>query len=219
MTNYKIIHNEAELNKFLDWLPENEKHQRYYISLFARKKYSSLIKADKACIKRTIAHKRDIVSKLKQLETPIGSYQVDGVDVPEESLAVYISVNPRDLNKAGFKTIRAIMTDIENGNVVNPYKISLNEIQKSGTGIYNIFDIDEKIDLTNLKSMIESILGDSEYRIIETRGGYHLIVKNTKELTRNWYPQILKITKIDQKGDLMSPLCGTIQGGFIPRFI
>lgn len=41
--NYKIIQDKNELLKFLDWLPDNTKEQKYYLSLMARKKYNKIM--------------------------------------------------------------------------------------------------------------------------------------------------------------------------------
>ena len=37
--NYKIVENEKQLKEFIDWLPELEENEKYFVSLFARKKY------------------------------------------------------------------------------------------------------------------------------------------------------------------------------------
>jgi len=57
--NYKIIKDEKELKKFIDWLPQLEDGQKFYISLFARKKYGATegLKADKGQLKRFTASK------------------------------------------------------------------------------------------------------------------------------------------------------------------
>ena len=36
--NYKIIENEPQLVEFIEWLPELQENEYYFVSLFARKK-------------------------------------------------------------------------------------------------------------------------------------------------------------------------------------
>lgn len=40
MTKYQIIYDETLVQEFLDLLPEENEDEIYYLSLFARKKYS-----------------------------------------------------------------------------------------------------------------------------------------------------------------------------------
>ena len=37
--NYKIISDPDALKEFIEWLPELEDNEKFYLSLFARKKY------------------------------------------------------------------------------------------------------------------------------------------------------------------------------------
>ena len=37
--NYKLIHNESELQKFIDFLPELNPNEGYFLILIARKKW------------------------------------------------------------------------------------------------------------------------------------------------------------------------------------
>lgn len=65
--NYKIFKCEETFNKFLEWLPELEYGQKFYFSLFARKKYGATegLKADKGQLKRFTASKNKLIIKLK----------------------------------------------------------------------------------------------------------------------------------------------------------
>lgn len=50
--NYNIINDKNELLKFIEWLPELEEDEKYYVSLLARNKYSSIkLNKDKAALK------------------------------------------------------------------------------------------------------------------------------------------------------------------------
>lgn len=217
--NYKIIQHEEELLKFIDWLPNNNNQQKYYISLMARKKYNPTIPSDKQCLKRVVSNKRDILSKLDQMETKLGTYRINNIEVPNNALVVYISINPRDIKKAAFNTAISLMRKIEQGFNPNPKSVALDEIQKATSNKFITFDIDSKENFKNNKYNLVNILGYVDYNYIETNGGYHLIVNHSRIIDqKTWYHNLLLNFKIDQKGDLLSPIPGCIQGNFIPRF-
>jgi len=216
--NYKIIQDEEELLKFISWLPNNTDQQKYYISLMARKKYNPIIPSDKQCLKRVVSNKKDILSKLDQMETKLGTYWINTVEVPNDALVVYISINPRDIRKAAFNTAITLMRKIEQGLSPNPKSVALDEIQKAETRRFVTFDIDSKEEFQKNKYNLVDILGYVGYNYIETNGGYHLIVDPSQCEKKSWYQDLLKTFKVDQKGDLLSAIPGCIQGNFIPRF-
>lgn len=216
--NYKIIFDEERLKKFIDWLPELDSDELYYICLFARKKYNAIVKADKASLKRVVSKKENIYSKILQMEVPLGAYEIDGVTVPQDALAVYITTNPRNLVKANYAVIREILTKIENGNSnTNPYAIALNELQKSKSKSHFVtFDVDNK-DYELIPKLAE-LIGKDSFEVLETRGGFHFIIK-IDSISNNWYQPVTDLLKPDQKGDLLSPIPGCTQGMFIPKFL
>jgi hypothetical protein len=107
MENYQIIVDEDKLKEFIEWLPELERHETYYCTLFARSKYSNLVKSsDKQQLKSFTSSKLRLLNKIKQLETKVGTYTnrdrytLKDVSIPQEALSFYISINPRDMIKA-----------------------------------------------------------------------------------------------------------------------
>ena len=111
-TNYSVIADREKLDAFIAWLPELKPSEVYYCSLMARNKYAKdsgigHIASDKKQCKRFTSVKDRLVEKLWQLETEVGSYTVkSGLVVPQEALAAYITVNPRDTVKATRHALR-----------------------------------------------------------------------------------------------------------------
>src|SRR5690606_18630002 len=106
--NYQIIRSLASLQDFVDWLPELMPGEVYYLSLLARAKYSEQlgrVKSDKAQLKRFTSDKSRLIDKIAQLECEVGSYKLKGIPVPEEALALYITVNPRSMTRAAKSSV------------------------------------------------------------------------------------------------------------------
>ena len=235
--NYKIIKCEETFNKFLEWLPELEDGQKFYFSLFARKKFNKTedLKADKGQLKRFTASKEQALNKIKKLEVELGSYEVDGVKVNEESLVLYVTVNPRDMHKAGLKTAKELVSMMADGRTIyNPQSVALNQIQV--TGVKKYFDID--LDLKEGHNLSLDSLYDSIFKpnlinhsaisgnIIKTRGGYHILVeldKISESHKKSWYNNFSQLKDerftIMMNGDNMTPVPGCIQSDFIPYLI
>lgn len=217
--NYRIIHDEQALREFIDWLPELDENETYYLSVFARKKYcAALIKSnDKTQVKRFTSNKERMFDKIKQLEVPLGSLKLRDMDAPQESLVVYIHPNPRSNTKACNKMLKHcadLITNTARGYNLHAEAMSCIQKSKSRTCFVH-FDIDTKD--VNL-SLINEVLPAKSYSIVETRGGYHLLVDTRANLPkRNWFYELEQLLKPEQTGDMMLPVPGTIQGEFIPK--
>jgi hypothetical protein len=234
--NYKIIKSEESFNKFLNWLPDLEDGQKFYFCLFARKKFNKTegLKADRGQLKRFTATKEQAYNKIKKLEVELGSYEIDGVPINEESLVLYVTVNPRDMHKAGLKTAKELVSMMADGRkIYNPQSVALNQIQV--TGIKKYFDIDldlkENCSLSNLELLdltVDKLINEDAIasNIIKTRGGYHILVeldKISKEFEKSWFKNFSQLKDdrftIMMNGDNLTPVPGCIQSDFIPYLI
>ena len=226
--NYTIITDEAKLVDFINWLPELQPNEKYYLSLFSRLKYSkqSGLKSDKCQLKRFTSDKFRLLSKIKQLEVPIGAYTQGDLAIPQESLALYITVNPRNMFKATVNTMVKLAESIRDNNVLmNPHQEALSEIQKSkGTTHYVDFDLDEP-DESKLADLVEEIklyINEEAITWLRTRGGLHVLVNVSKvsdEYKKTYFRNIASLSQVDQKGDLLIPVVGAYQGGYTPSFV
>lgn len=231
--NYQIITDENLLDEFISsFLQPCSPDETYYCCLFARSKYAKNedgsnkfphIKTDKNQLKRFLSTPDTLKLKIRQLEVPFGAYITkDGEPIPQEALALYITPNKRSQRKAMYKLMKRLI-DIQecNGQGYNVNAEAISAVQKSKSKTDWIdFDIDSKeIDI----SSISDVLPLGTYKILETRGGYHVMVSGDKiknsSAPKNWYPTLLKMFEVDQTGDNMIPVVGTYQGGFTPRFI
>lgn len=238
---------EPKLIKFIDWLPELLPNEKYYVSLQARKKYlPELVLADKTQVKRFVSDKKRLLEKIRQLECPIGSYTTkEGKTIPDDGLVLYITINPRNMLKATFSSAKAMLDLIEKGGLhkeydVNPHSEVLSQIHKAKSRtIFVHFDIDRTTGSPNDKNSTKSnlttkqiyektiqVVGEKAVTIIETKNGAHVLINvflanhhiQWYKKSKNWHPIIVKELKCDQVGDLMVPVIGCNQGGFIPHF-
>lgn len=209
---YSIIQNEETLDRFLYLLPETTQNEKYYISLFARKKYWPEIKADKGQLKRVLSNKEHIKEKLFQLECKLGAYRFEGKPIPQDALAVYIMPNPRCVLGATRGSLVKFAELIANGHKgYNPYQEVLSQFQTHRSrSVFIDFDYDqsEKPDLAG-------VINSEAVHYVRTRGGWHLLVETDKikpEFKKTFY---LKMSRgADVMGDNLLPIPGCCQGGF-----
>jgi len=234
--NYEIIKDETLLRNFIAWLPELRDNECYYLCLFARSKYAKNedgsnkfphIKTDKAQLKRfTVSKKEFIYDKIRQLEVTVGAYRTkDGMDIPQESLALYITPNPRNQEQAMFALMKRFI-DIQQckGLNYNIHAEALSAIQKTcSRKVFFDFDIDSDDAENIVRSKLDySKINKDCVHLLKTRGGVHILVELEKvaiEFKKTWYLYMTSNFDIDIKGDNMVPVQGTYQGGFIPKLI
>lgn len=238
--NYEIIKDEAAINQFITWLPDLKPDETFYMCLFARSKYCkgiAHVRSDKAQLKRFTTNKERMLLKIKQLECAVGSYAMKEVGtsnyipVPQEALSLYISINPRSFIKATTHSVKKLLDlALQPYNGYHPYQEVMSEVQKAKSRTEFItfdFDMENKACFwSNVYPYhIEPVINKYCLQIIETRGGFHVIVR-VKDIAadkqKNWYQSMRKILALfsadhDNAGDIMLPVPGTYQGGFVPR--
>ena len=234
--NYQIITDKEALINFINWLPELNHDETFYLCLFARSKYCkglAHIKSDKAQLKRFTSNKERMLNKIMQLECPIGSYTAkevggDKIPVPQEALSLYITINPRSFSLATKKSLHKLVDLISQPyNGFHPYQEVMSEIQKAKSKTRFVsFDFDLEKDNFN-HSYFETIVNKEAINIVETRGGFHVVIETDKvkeEFRKTWYKEMRIYLSSDSEdhdnaGDIMLPVIGTYQGGFTPKFL
>ncbi len=219
---YQIITDRQALEEFINWLPEHSQEEAYFYALFYREKYNTGAKKSGGgnLLFRGISDKKSLFRKIQQLECPIGSYEKAGEPVPQECLALYINPNPRSLPKASLNTISALVDNLKTKNSqASPHKEALACIQTSPADKpFVTFDIDKKESLYVVAAL--KTLHPVLPAIIETRGGYHLLVPRVQIAqieNKMWHKTLAEIS--DENGDILSPMIGCTQGNFTPRFV
>lgn len=223
--NYEIVKNKVKLLEFIDWLPELKPNEMFYVCLFARKKYTEVpLKSDKCQLKRFTSKKEFLFDKIRQLEVAVGAYTQDGLPIPQESLALYITPNPRDL-EIGAKNLLIKLAQVvtkEYGGY-NPRSLAMLEIHKAcGRKIYFDFDFDGVSSLNTLDLIFEKAMINLDcLTTLRTRGGFHLLVELKKieqRFEKTWYRNLSTLHGVDVRGDNLIPVVGCTQGEFIPFF-
>ncbi len=236
--NYQIITDKEALIKFIDWLPELNHDETFYLCLFARSKYCkhiAHIKSDKAQLKRFTSNKERMLNKIMQLECPVGSYTTKEsfggqIAVPQDSLALYVTINPRSFLQATRNSVRKLLDlAMQPYNGYHPHQEVMSEIQQAKSkSQFVTFDFDiDKNKWNDVWLDVCQIINPNAVDVVETRGGFHVIVKPKdveERFVKNWYQNMANVlfsysSDKDNKGDIMLPVVGTYQGGFTPKFI
>lgn len=237
--NYQIISEEQKLREFIEWLPELSHDETFYLCLFARSKYCkgiAHVRSDKAQLKRFTSNKERLFNKIRQLECPLGAHTMKEVgtnrqvDVPQEALALYITINPRSFIRANTNSVKKLLDlALQPYNGFHPYQEVMSEIQKAKSKTRFVsfdFDID-KSNWSEVAAQLKVSINKEALTVVETRGGFHVIVRVDAiepELHSYWYTRMCNLLAAyssdqDNAGDIMLPVPGTYQGGFTPLIL
>jgi hypothetical protein len=225
--NYKLIHDEAQLQKFIDFLPELKINESYFLILIARKKWNpeSDIPSALKLKREAVNNKQKIIQTIRQWEVAEGVYQNDGKTIPQVNLGVYMGFNPKDQHKASFDLINQCLEVIRTNKQGINIKSMANDVIQASNGTKHFMDIDVDIkegeDYLEIAKFIKSIVAEDKLTFIKTNGGFHCLVR-MDDLGSTWYPQIKAHT---YKSDLnimsndLIPVVGCNQGKFVPYFM
>ena len=159
--------------------PHNE-NEATIVYVAARKKYDSSLASNIGSMNRTIVTKKD---KLEDIVNSLNTkYFLDNkMLIDEKALAVYMSINPRNTHKSASTLAKHIIDSLYENKTIDYYKIPSKFktiLQSTSTNkIYTVLDVDNKTYYNNVLDILE-IYSIVPYCIIETRGGYHFIIKH-----------------------------------------
>lgn len=224
--NYSLILDLPRLENFVEtFLPDLKREEMFLITLFARKKYCPSLKiGDKTCLKRLTANKKNLISKIRQMECAMGSYVTQHNEpIPQEALAVYITVNPRNLEKAAINGTKALLNLITKTYTdYNPHQIVLSEIQKAqARSVFVDFDFDAPYTEDFLDRLKDN-LNPNCYNILITKNGFHVLVRPQlvdAKFQKTWFSYLNLMPECDVTGDSLIPIPGCSQGNFNPYLL
>jgi hypothetical protein len=225
--NYQLIHDEIQLRRFIDFLPDLEPNEGYFLILIARKKWhpESEIPSALKLKRETVMNKSKIISVIRQWEVAEGIYQNDGIAIPQVNIGVYMGYNPKDQHKACFDLITQCLEVIRSDKQGINIKSMANDVIQSSNGTKHFIDIDVDVkegeDYKEIAAFIRSVIAEEKLTFIKTNGGFHCLVR-LDDLGKTWYNQIKAHTfKSDlniMSNDLI-PVVGCNQGKFVPHFM
>jgi len=232
------------------------KDEIYFISLSCRNKYLDDNERQKYALSRTEMFAREVVTKnntwdyvFRKLDGLLSAKRTKtGFEFPEKALVTYVNINPSSAIKAvlQFKEELAkaeellIRKTILNGKEVNEFDFDFFKTAKAK--LYNAYQrqtsrkefIDIDVDIKNfdiVKIVLDELVkNDGKYVLIETRGGYHVMIQG-KSIRGNYvYTSVehAKRTAFTKTGVLpeimfnpnaMVPVPGTLHGGFMVKVL
>lgn len=236
------------LNNVLVPLENDEIH---FISLSARNKYLTDEERKKYALNHTEMFVREIVVKngvwdyvFRKLEGVLNAKRTKtNLEFPFKALVVYVNINPssavkaiqqfkRDLAEAEDNVMRKILL---NGGTPNAYdfdffklaKAKLDNAYQRNTSrkVFLDIDIDVKDEEVLQKIITPLIENKAQFLTIETRGGFHVMVKSQSidgnyiykniDIARKLaYEKYGKEIEIEFNPNAMVPVPGTLHGFF-----
>jgi hypothetical protein len=224
-TNYQVIVDLPRLEEFVRWLPETGEGETFYVALLARNKYAKgtgigSFNSDRYQCKRFLSTADRLIDKIRQLECPLGAYRLKDIVIPQASLALYITVNPRDLFRATRASLVKFAELIAEGSKAhNPHAEVLSQVHKS-PGHKHFVDVDfDGVRPEDMLPGIAAALNLDAVEILRTRGGFHALVRLARideTHVKTWYRKMMALPGVDIRGDNMIPVPGCVQGDFVP---
>jgi len=165
----------------------------------------------------------ELKEKIRRLEAPVGSYSRDGAVASQECLSVYLALNPRSLVKANKSTLLEMARRMMDGpHDFSAVSVAMTEVHRAVDRKFFIdFDFDDAEPAAYLERIREILPEARMWRIIRTRGGFHLIVvlEAIRELKTQWHRELTALAGCDVRGTKsLTPVPGCTQGGFTPHF-
>jgi hypothetical protein len=252
---YKFIHSVNELQQFFTQVvPLLAEHEVFFVSLACRQKWMKNLGVPAGQKKSSEMFERKTIKTyswnsfyrtIRKYEANEGAYTFDnGVDMPIEGMGVYWNINPSNMIRAVSEFSQKMVRSLAEVSLGQGSSMTyLNNLDRElmscvhraqGTKHYLDIDIDmvsgTKGTLTGdtavLKILEELTLRGVKFFLIDTRSGYHILMKK-ETMTFNyqaWLKSILDNNRVifDDlmvNGNRMVPLPGTLQGGHPVRII
>lgn len=241
-----IVHDEEQVKQFHRlFFGCLKTHECGYIFMAARKKYEPLLSCNLGCLDRKILQSNeDMTTALDSFNREYN--QKNGMIVPDTARAYYATLNPRCTKAAASTLMKSMIDDFttDQNNQKLFYKIPSQFLtlvhQNCARKLYKGLDVDDKTFLPEVMATL-SVYNVEPVCIIETRGGYHVILNHAslgatsnnngslahRKMTLGEFIHKVIVTwrrtgdkqAVEYMKDPNSPIPGTYQGGFPVRFV
>lgn len=241
-----LIKHISEYNKIIGIIPELLNDEVYIVELSARNKYLSPEERLSTGLTRTLMLSRETARSkesinyaIQRLEASLQYRQTDTRQpIPEKSLVIYIGINPssmidayqnfkKELDAANDKVVKSLLN--KNEPDFNPFlkaqSILMSKIQAGQTRkVWVDIDVDTKEPriINEIKEFLN--LENITYHVVETFGGFHVLVNRSSLRKGNQLYQTL--TNLNTKDaevcfckSGLLPLPGTMQSDHLIKFV
>jgi len=227
-----LIYNENLIREFFaEIMPPLEKDEVYLTMAQARRKYAEilLVGHDPVTAKKLLRtnNLETVIQKIRQLDAMAQQSYIKETElkIPLKAIVLFCDVNPKSMSQGFIKTMGLFTQELFKIKADSPdaweafRKLDLrlaSNVHKSNSRIlYLVLDVDVKDFLALVE--IDKLFEENIKWISETRGGYHVILKHSKEVAKTLYPRLMD-SSLAERYDIdlarMTPIPGTIQGGF-----
>lgn len=186
-----------------------EDPDEYYIQILTREKYGG---PDTRILVRKVVPLDGLLDAIHD-STPFRGFYVDGKRIPHESLACYVTPEPRDTERAMKQLCAQFILKDENQTIRMPAAF-YSECQKypAQRRILDV-DIDNTEKYPDVAEKLKEI-GVNPTISIKSRGGYHLLCYDCTPIeNKALYDMSKAIGDIDLLKNALVPIPGTLQGG------
>ncbi len=229
MADLNLIYNINETKDFIERILLNlEDDEVYVLLLNTRKKYCpGELSRSEEVIGRDLIRENDtdkILRKINKFSYTDGVYVDRNTlrPVPIHCMAFYCLTDPRsslkgysefieDVNKMIYDSFKGESKNLELYRRIDVKLFSAIHKNRSRR-LFSIIDIDKKDDA--ILDKVTDLLKDHIRWVSETHGGFHVIAKKEYETGIIIYNQIAKMEYVEILKEPMTPLPGTLQGGF-----
>lgn len=219
----------AEAKEFVERILNRLEDDEVYILLLnTRKKYCpmELSRSEEVLERRLIRNNdtEETLKKIRKISMTKGIYVDRNTlkEVPPHCMSLYVLLDPRstlkgygefisDINKWIYESFVGESKNLELYRRIDIKLFSTIHKNRSRP-LYRVVDIDKK-DEAILDKITGLLLGNITW-VSETHGGYHIIVNKNDITGMIIYENIVGMEYVEVLKDPMTPLPGTIQGGF-----
>jgi len=231
---YNVIRDKEKLIDFIKWLPDLKRGETYYLALHSRDRWAKTFKSD-TILRRIFCTKKNMYNEIEKLEVKLGAYKMlmgnswkdDDIEKTDESLILFIAINPRCLKKAKINIGKELFDNMDNDEL-NILNTVVSEIYRSipDRTYYQLDYVGNTEE--EIRVLLTKNINMDCVKIIQTKSGYHVLIEFDlikKKYLHTWYNSIVLNLEVEAdnydayQNELLLPVPGTTHGGFCPMML